>query len=100
MTVQEEERKAAAKRKNAQKAAKKRAATLFKRRWDEYWPTFVKQRDRNHCTCEIKKGMSYKQLKALAGGCTHKPLQVGEQPGSRVRYVCPVLDAVRTHFAP
>jgi hypothetical protein len=98
-TPAQEEKTAKKKAAALAKARKARAEAAHARKWDAIWPGTLKAIKRNHCTCDIRKGMTHKELKALGGGCTHRPLGSNEMPGDRVRYVCPVLDATRQVFA-
>ena len=68
-----------------QKAAKARAAKAAQRIWDDV----ERARAAHKCSCRIRKGMTYDDLRRLGGGCTDVP---GHEGG---RYVCPVLDKYR-----
>lgn len=68
-----------------QKAAKTRASNAAQRIWDE-----VQSASQAHdCSCPLRKGMTYDELRKLGGGCT----DTNDNPGGR--YVCPVLDKYR-----
>lgn len=68
-----------------QKAAKTRAKNKADRIWTEVRASIK----RTGCRCDIRKGMTYDQLRKLNGGCTDYH---GHQGG---RWVCPTLDLYR-----
>lgn len=90
---QQEERAIKAKIANLAKAREARTAAARKRRWDEIWPGIVATAKRTSCTCNLRKGMSNADIRALGGGCRAQPFN--GLAGSQVRYVCPVLDQLR-----
>lgn len=68
-----------------QKAAKARADNAAQRIWNEV----QNARKARKCSCRIRKGMTYDDLRKLGGGCTDTAFN----PNGR--YVCPVLDKYR-----
>lgn len=68
-----------------EKAAHTRAARAAERQWQDIRAS----KSRTKCTCKLRKGMTYDELKKLGGGCTNYE----GHPGGR--FVCPTLDKYR-----
>jgi hypothetical protein len=68
-----------------QKSAKTRAENAAKR----IWADVSASKSRTKCTCKLRKGMSFDDLRKLKGGCTDRE----GNPGGR--FVCPTLDKYR-----
>lgn len=74
-----------------QKAARTRADRAATRVWE----VVKRKRAAEGCTCAIRKGMAYEQLRSLGGGCTDTPERGFAGGAGGGRYVCPTLDLYR-----
>lgn len=68
-----------------QKAANTRSERAAARQWRDVRAS----KSRTKCTCKLRKGMTYDELRKLNGGCT----DYAGHPGGR--YICPTLDKYR-----
>jgi hypothetical protein len=98
-TPKQEEKAAKKKTDNLAKAREARAKAAHARKWNELWPIVLKRKDIYGCTCEIKRGMTLKDLNKLGGGCTDNPSR-GFHTNGEGRWVCPVLDSLRISLLP
>lgn len=74
-----------------QKAANTKAERAAARVWEDV----EKKKAAFGCSCALRKGMSYEDLRPLRGGCTDTPTRSFAGKSSGGRFVCPVLDLYR-----